>query len=168
MTQIKHIQAADGLDLLEPLVGKWHTEGEQLASPFGQPGPFVAVETFEWLEGGHFLVHRLDGRFGHQPAACIEVIGKSDSGGFEARTYYNDGKTSTWRLTAQPSSGLLLEGQWGMPSGAINVRCSLSFLDIGNTLESRWEHSSDGQQWSVFMTARATKAQPLPNSSVGG
>ena len=47
-----HTKAAAGLGALEPLVGKWHTEGQQYEGPLGPAAPFVAVETFEWLDGG--------------------------------------------------------------------------------------------------------------------
>lgn len=159
-------KSAKGLEALLPLVGKWHTEGAQLEGPLGPAAPFVAVETFEWLDGGHFLVHRLDGRFGRQPAACIEIMGKNDAGLF-AQTFYNDGNVNTWRIEEQ-GKVLIMRGEW--PSGSaepFKVRYSMSFVDAGNTLEGKWEQSRDGEIWHTFLEARATKALPLPNSSVG-
>src|SRR5687768_5276602 len=99
----QQIRPAPGLEPLLPLVGKWHTEGQQLDSPLGPTSPFVAVETFEWLDGGAFLIHHVDGRFGRQPAACIEIIGKGPDGGFIAHTFYNDGNANTWQIEARGS-----------------------------------------------------------------
>ena len=163
----QHTHPAPGLELLLPLVGKWHTEGEQVEGPLGPASPFVAVETFEWLDGGTFLIHRLEGRFGRQPAACIEVIGKDASGEIVAHTFYNDGNANTWRITTKNSS-LMQRGTWSAGgSGTFHVRYTMSFTDAGNTLEGQWEQSRDGQSWKVFLQTRATKAQPLPTASIG-
>lgn len=150
-----------------PLVGKWHTEGAQLEGPLGPAAPFVAVETFEWLDGGRFLIHRMDGRFGRQPAACVEVWGKEEGGNLTAHAYYNDGNTNTWNLDSVGDT-LVLRGSWGQsPASTFQVRCTLSFTEAGNTLVGKWEQSRDGRAWKVFLETRSTKAQPLPNTSIG-
>jgi hypothetical protein len=159
---------APGLSGLEPLVGKWHTEGLQHESPLGPAAPFAAVEVFEWLDGGQFLIHRLDGHFGNQPAACIEVLGKREDGQFFAHTFYNDGRRNDW-VVKEDGSTLVWSGAWSTSSGSsLQVRCTVSFEDAGNTLVSKWEQSPDGQTWQVFLDARGTKAQPLPSTSIGG
>jgi hypothetical protein len=163
----QQIRPAPGLEPLLPLVGKWHTEGQQLDSPLGPASPFVAVETFEWLDGGAFLIHHVDGRFGRQPAACIEIIGKGPDRGFIAHTFYNDGNANTWQIEARGSE-LQLNGKWAAGGGQpFHVRYTMTFTDIGNTLEGKWEQSRDGQTWKVFLETRATKAQPLPSASIG-
>jgi len=160
-------KAAAGLQALEPLVGKWHTEGQQFEGPLGPAAPFVAVETFEWLDGGQFLVHRLDGHFGRQPAACVEVLGKRAEGELFAQTFYNDGNRNDWVVKAD---GRVLSWTGTWPQGSpkpLHVRYTVSFEDAGNTLVGRWEQSGDGQTWHSFLEARSTKAQPLPDSSIG-
>lgn len=160
-------KCAEGLEALLPLVGKWHTEGARLEGPLGAAAPFVAVETFEWLDGGHFLVHRLDGRFGTQPAACVEILGK-DADGLFAQTYYNDGNVNRWRIAEQSREHLVMTGGWPSDSATpFQVRYTMSFVEAGNVLEGKWEQSRDGANWEVFLEARATRALPLPNTSVG-
>lgn len=162
-----HSHPAPGLESLLPLVGKWHTEGEQTEGPLGPASPFVAVESFEWLDGGTFLIHRLDGRFGRQPAACVEVIGKGPDGKIVAHTFYNDGNANTWRIESRDAS-LLQVGEWSAGgSGTFQVRYTMTITDAGNTLEGKWEQSRDGQSWKPFLETRATKAQPLPTASIG-
>ncbi len=159
--------AAPGLEGLKPLVGKWHTEGKQLEGPLGPAAPFVAVETFEWLEGGRFLVHRLDGKFGTRPAACIEVFGLNQANELFGHTFYNDGNTNTWQLQVD-SHAVILNGTWSKGQGpSFRLRQSVRVIEEGNTLESKWEQSRDGRDWTTFMETRSTKAQPLPNTSVG-
>jgi Protein of unknown function (DUF1579) len=156
-----------GLEALSRWLGKWHTEGQQLESPLGPAAPFVAVETFEWLDGGRFMVHRLDGKLGLSPAACVEMIGKNAQGELFAQTFYNDGNIKDWRLS-EAGESLILNGTWSKGSDeTFQLRYTARFEEAGNTIVGKWEQSRDGQAWHAFLEARSTKAQPLPNASVG-
>lgn len=55
-------------------VGKWNLEGRQLEGIVGPAAKVAAVQTYEWLTGGFFLIHRFEGRVGNGEAACIEII----------------------------------------------------------------------------------------------
>lgn len=157
---------APGLEALNPLVGKWHTEGQQYAGPFGPASPFVAVETFEWLDGGHFLIHRLEGKFGRTASACVEIFGR-DAQGLFAQAFYNDGNAQSWRVTGI-DKGVLLTGSWSKaPNETCQVRYTARVIEEGNTIAGTWEHSPDGASWQPFLELRSTKAQALPNASVG-
>ena len=52
---------------LERLVGDWEVHGTALESLAGPAGPVRSHESFEWLDGGYFLVHRYETWFGDQP-----------------------------------------------------------------------------------------------------
>ncbi|HYQ17679.1 MAG TPA: DUF1579 family protein, partial [Polyangiaceae bacterium] len=130
--------AAPGLEALRPLVGKWHIEGKQLESPLGPAAPFVAVETFEWLEGGRFLVHRLEGKLGDRPAACVEILGLNEAGELFAQTYYDDGTTTRWEVKAD-AQALVSSGSWPKSGAALRVRYTATIVDLGNTIEGKWE-----------------------------
>jgi hypothetical protein len=34
-----------------------------------------ALDTYEWLPGGFFLLHRVDGLMGDEPVQAVEIIG---------------------------------------------------------------------------------------------
>ena len=53
---------------LEPLVGTWRAEDHTKDSVYGPGVPVRNVETFRWLEGGHFLVQEYETVFGDEPA----------------------------------------------------------------------------------------------------
>lgn len=157
---------APGLEALNPLVGKWHTEGQRYAGPFGPASPFVAVETFEWLDGGQFLIHRLEGKFGRMASACVEIFGR-DAQGLFAQTFYNDGRATTWRVIGI-HDGVVLSGTWSTGAdGTFQVRYTARVIEEGNTIAGTWEHSREGAGWQPFLELRSTKAQALPNASVG-
>jgi hypothetical protein len=67
--------AAPEFRRMEPFIGTWLVEGQQHATDLGDAAKVEALETFEWLTGGHFIIHRFEGRVGEDPAACLEVIG---------------------------------------------------------------------------------------------
>lgn len=51
------------LKRLDFLVGTWKIEGENKEWEFGPAGKVTSIDTFEWLEGGYFLVHRWETTF---------------------------------------------------------------------------------------------------------
>jgi hypothetical protein len=63
-----------GHQLLHVFVGTWTAEGQQYEGPIGPAASISALETYDWLTGEAFLVHRFEGRVGDGEAACIEII----------------------------------------------------------------------------------------------
>ncbi len=100
-------------------------------------------------------------------SAPDQILGRSAAGELFAQTFYNDGNTNTWRI-AQDGQTLVLNGSWAKGDGdGYQVRFTADFTEAGNTMNGKWEQSRDGQTWRTFMETHATKAQPLPNASVG-
>ena len=56
------------LQRLGPLLGSWRSEDHTDDSVLGPGVPVTSVETFDWLEGGYFLVHTYETVFGDEPA----------------------------------------------------------------------------------------------------
>src|SRR5688500_6115 len=67
-TSMHHAAAHAAPDMeherLDAFIGKWHMEGQQLAGPAGPAASISALQTYEWLDGGQFLIHRFDGHVG--------------------------------------------------------------------------------------------------------
>jgi Protein of unknown function (DUF1579) len=142
---------------LEVFVGKWKKTGRAHESPFGPAATVTAVETFDWLEGEKFLIHRLDGRLGDEAIACIEIIGLDpSSGGYAAHSFYNDGATNVWQVSHRDDTWLY-SGSWNREGHALKVRCRLSF-DDPDTLAARWEYSGGGNRWQIFWDTTLTRA----------
>ena len=143
---------------LDAFVGTWKTRGQQHESPFGPAAKFTATESYEWLAGGFFLVHRLNGHFGDSPAACIEVIGHDPARrAYALHTFYNNGTTNAWELREQ-SGTWTLTGEWDTPEGPVQVRCVSSFGHEGRSITGTWEYSNDGSSWRTFLEATSTRA----------
>jgi hypothetical protein len=143
---------------LEPFVGKWTTEGNAYDSPFGPAARVTAAESYEWLTGGTFLVHRLQGRLGGREMACLEVIGYDGaSEAYPVRSFYNDRTYNLWQ--AQPGdTAWTFTGDWQSDGRMLTVRCTLSFGDDGRTRTGRWDYSTDGTRWERFWDTRSVRS----------
>jgi hypothetical protein len=149
--------AAPEFRRMEPFIGTWLLEGEQYATDLGAAAKVEALETFEWLTGGHFVVHRFEGRVGEDPAACIEVIGYDEARAeYPVRTFYNDGRKSEWILR-ETGDSWTLSGEWATPSGSMRVRCAIGFEDGERTRTGVWQYEKDGD-WVTFWDVRATRS----------
>jgi hypothetical protein len=149
--------AAPEFRRMEPFIGTWLLEGEQYATDLGGAAKVEALETFEWLTGGHFVVHRFEGRVGDDPAACVEVIGYDEARGeYPVRTFYNDGRQNEWILR-ETGDSWTLAGEWVGPEGVTRVRCSIELGDGGHSRTGIWQYEKDGG-WITFWDVRATKS----------
>ena len=55
---------APELDRLEAFIGRWMTEGETVADADGASARIIASDVYQWLPGGHFIMHPAYGRIG--------------------------------------------------------------------------------------------------------
>jgi hypothetical protein len=81
------------LKRLEPLLGSWRSEEHTQDSVLGPGVPVVSDESFEWLDGGYFMVSTYDTRFGDEPAQRgVNYWGyDSDAGRFRIIFFSNNG-----------------------------------------------------------------------------
>jgi hypothetical protein len=147
------------LERLNVFVGKWKSNGQQYDGPIGPSAKITAVETYEWLQGGHFLIHRFTGHVGSEEAACIEIMGHDTvTGCYPIHTYYNVGHKADWR--ARVNNGIwTITGGWQIGGKSRPVRCTIRFSESGNNMAGKWEHSPDGAKWQPFWEVSATKTK---------
>jgi Protein of unknown function (DUF1579) len=144
---------------LSSFIGKWKVEGQQFESPIGPAGKILAEETFEWLAGEFFLIHRFSGRVGAAEAVCIEIIGfDADSKSYPTNTYYNNGIANQWRYHERDGTWILT-GDWKLAGKSVKVRCTTVFGDNGNSRTQKWDYSSDGLSWEIFWNVASKKGK---------
>jgi hypothetical protein len=59
------------LSRLNAFVGSWNTRGQIKESPLGPAGKLNGMDTYEWLSGGFFLIHRVNVRMGDQKTSLL-------------------------------------------------------------------------------------------------
>ena len=144
---------------LDLFVGKWTMEGQQYKGSFGPAAPINTEQTYEWLEGGLFLIHRLKGSVGNQTIACIEIISYDESSNsYPTHAFYNDGKTNEW-INHELNGIWTLTGDSQAGGKPIKVRCTSTFSNHEKTMTGKWEQLSEGGQWETFWDVKTIKVK---------
>ncbi len=137
---MEHPVPNPALEELAALVGEWRVE---MAFPADPPTVVRGHVTFEWLEGGAFLLMRAGGIEWEGPSGAVAVIGRDDSAETYSLLYFDARGVS--RIYAMGFGGGVWT-QWRSAPG-FSQRFTGTFGDDGNTIAARWEKSSDGSRW---------------------
>lgn len=134
---------------LNVFIGKWNTEGLIKGSPSGPTARLKAIDTYEWLPGGFFLIHHVDGFMGDEEVKTIEIIGYDTSSEmYFTHSYDNRGSIGKYQAN-------LLDVVWTIAGKS--ERFTGMFSDDSNTLTGRWELSGEGDSWVPWMDIKLTK-----------
>jgi hypothetical protein len=127
-----------GLRRLEVLVGGWDTEA---LFPFDPPVTVLGRTTFEWLEGGFFLIQRWTIEHPDAPDG-IAVIGTASGETFSQRYFDSRGVHRTYEMS-------LNDGVWRLwrDSPGFAQRFAGRLCEDSATFEGAWEKSQDGSHW---------------------
>ncbi|MBG9941083.1 DUF1579 family protein [Brevibacillus formosus] len=139
------------LSHLNVFVGKWMTEGLITESPSGPAVKLKAIDTYEWLPGGFFLIHHVDGLMGDKEVKTIEIIGYDASNQvYFTHAYDNHGSMASYYAN-------LLGRDWKITGNT--ERFSGKFSVDGNTLIGTWELLGNDEKWTHWMDIRLTKVE---------
>ena len=135
---------------LDVFAGEWSGEGQAYDSPFTPAAKVTTTDTYEWLPGKLFLIHRLEGRMGENDIACIEIISSVASNqSYSVYSFYNDGNKNEWQLSEHDGTWSLM-GTWKGDGERLKVHCTIVFNDIADTMTEKWEHASNDLTWQLF------------------
>jgi hypothetical protein len=140
------------LERLDAFVGVWRTDGEMNAGPSGQPAKFAATDIYEWLPGGHFLLHRFDADMPEGRLQGIEVIGYSPNDGcYPMHSFDSQGNASSMQARFE-------QGTWTFVGE--NVRFTGGFREAGKVFAGLWERrSADGAPFQAWMNVELVKTE---------
>lgn len=134
---------------LQVFVGKWKTEGTCWEHPNGPAIPVRAVDSYEWLPGKFFLIHRWEANIGENENSGIEIIGFDESTGiYFMNSYDNLGNRAVMEASFQNNTWAFL-GE--------SERCQVIFKDGGRIMNGSWERTNDGANWVPWMEVKLTK-----------
>ena len=138
------------LKALATLIGVWNTEGDIAATATSPSTKLLATDTYEWLPGGHFLMHRVDARIGDAASRSMEIYCYDDKrNSYVSRSYDDQGKIE--EFTAD------LKGRkWSIKGEAL--RFAGQFSVDGTMLSGRWEQRSGTGEWATLMDIRLARA----------
>ena len=133
------------LKSLDRLVGTWKVSG-------GAQGQV----TYEWMEGGFFLMQRFDLEQGGHKTKGIEIIGHlkpfegQPSEAIKTRIYDNMGNTFDYVYELEGDTLTIWGGEKGSPAYYKGT-----FSDDGNTLSGAWVYPGGGGYESMATRVRS-------------
>lgn len=148
---------------LDFLVGTWSIEGETSPDFSGPPMRSTSTETFEWLHGGFFLVHRWDAVFG-DPG---EDPGRELPGGAVQKGimfYGYDASTARYRTHFFDGNGPFHDGsmyEGEVVDGNLRFTGPARFTLLENpdgTVTNDWELRGDDGEWRPWRHTTMTRA----------
>lgn len=150
MTDIK--AGSPELGWLEPFVGAWETTGQVLNAPSGPPAGFTATDTYEWVAGGQFLLHRFDANMPNGTVTGIEIIGYSQ----ETHSYLMYSFDNSGGVTVM--QGHVEKGRWSFLGE--RIRFSGAFRDDNSVFGGSWEiRSAEETGWQPLMHVQLSKVK---------
>src|SRR5690606_17287913 len=111
----------------------------------------VGTDVYEWLDGGHYVVHRVDVRVGGEPVRQLEIIGDYDAEttSYTAHSFDDRGNHVVGRL------GVDAHGVWTLHYGA--ERATLTVAPDGSSMSAYWARTDDGTSWLPWMDMTFTR-----------
>ena len=127
-----NMQTNPKLENLQRLVGKWNVE---LAFPSDPSSKIQGQATFDWLEGGAYVVEHLN--------TSTWIMGPDDS----TETYYvlyhdERGVSRIYQMSLSENVWKLWRNAPGFPQ-----RFEGKFSEEGDTITAHWEKSFGGSTW---------------------
>ena len=133
---------AEALDGLRPLLGLWRTSGHVLERTGGREATIAGTDEYELMEGGRWVIHRVDVLMGDVRTVALELIGDPDGrGALAMRAFDASGRYDEMRLAPTGEGVLLLTGD--------GVRSTLR-LTGADAMDALWERQAGGD-WAPWM-----------------
>ena len=137
------------LDAFKQLIGTWTTTGTH---PMVPGKTFHGRGTFEWIEGGAFLILRSQVDEPEIPSG-IAIFGTDDSNGECSMIYFDERGVSRRYETSMENN------VWKMWRNApdISQRFTATISPDGNTMTSKGELSKNGGEWEGDLALTYTR-----------
>jgi hypothetical protein len=132
---------------LEVLIGKWRIDIEfKNAQDNGGTGSV----TYEWLEGGFFIVEHFEQNFAkegqHKGISIISYDNESQA--CLSDFFDNHGNRRAYKLSIENGT-FKITGQWERFTGEIS--------EDRNTITGTWEQAKDGSNWQYLCDVKQTR-----------
>ena len=129
--------------------GKWMTQGTIRATKDAASSEMRAIDQYEWLPGGFFMLHKVDARIAGSVSQSIEVIGYDAKQACYVTRSYDDQGTSDGFTAHLAGQAWSIDGE--------KVRFRGAFNADGSLLAGTWEQRSGQGRWSPWMDIELRK-----------
>jgi hypothetical protein len=143
------------LDRLNVFVGKWHVEGVSFREEqtekniLSGAAAWVSDDSYEWMSGNYFLVHRWTTTNGNRAVRGMEVLGYDvNRQEFFSRVFDKSGNATRYKVVVEGETWLFAE-----PS----TRYKVVFTNEGRQMNINWEWRQEGGDWFPWSNRIAIK-----------
>jgi hypothetical protein len=144
------VKTNPALEPLSALVGMWKTTGTH---PMVPGKTFHGRASFEWIEGGAFLMMRTEIDEPEIPSG-IAIVGSEDKIGEYSMQYFDErGVSRRYEVSMQDK----VLHYWRNAPG-FSQRCEVTIADDGRTMKSNGEMSRDDKTWEPDLQLTYTRA----------
>lgn len=144
------------------LAGNWSTQGTIRASSEAAASEMRAIDRYQWLPGGFFMLHNVDALIGGEASQSIEVIGyDAEQGCYVSRSHGDRGASDgfTARLDKRAWE---IDGAKVRFKGGLRPRRSGSGRDVGAAWRRESMDSMDGNRVAQGDLSLLTPEARLP------
>ena len=143
---------AERLARLEPFVGEWRLE----APAFPIPAELAdqARASFEWALDGAFLVEHSTVPIAEAPDGLCVIVPDGDADGYTQHYFDSRGVVRLYAMTFDGREWTLERRKPDFSPLDFHQRWTASFGPDGQTIEGRWESSTEGQTWELDFELR--------------
>jgi len=138
------------LKKLNFLIGKWHTQGKILQGASASSKDIRGMDTYEWVSGGFFILHRVDVFMGNERTEAVEIIGYDQSRkSYFMKSFDNQGASMIMYA--------VLDKPGVLKFGDAKMKTILTANKNGNSMSAKWELSENGKTWKPWMNIQFDK-----------
>ncbi|MEU4703759.1 DUF1579 family protein [Nonomuraea dietziae] len=136
---------------LDALAGHWRSRGQTVATASEPAIDVAGTDTYTWLAGGHFLIHRVDVRMGEERVEVIEMIGPYDEASRTCpmRSFDSHGGFVTMLARVDDGGVWTFEGE--------TERATLTIAEDGGAMAAAWERRGEDATWRHWMDMAFTR-----------
>lgn len=136
---------------LAKFVGTWNTTGRVLATKTSAEIIISGTDTYEWLPGKFFLLHKAAVWMGNDKSETFEIIGADRNKQLFTMQYY-DNKGNSGSMTAT-----YVDGVWTYLGDTLQFNGC--FKNNDKEFSGIWKQSTDGESWTHIMDIKLVKAE---------
>lgn len=128
---------ADNMRPFAPISGRWKTSGVVLDDEGATTMTIDGTDDYEWMAGGHWIIHRVDVTMGEDHTQAIEHIGDHDpeTGAYSMRAFDASGQFDVMTARHDPDGSWRIEGD--------GVRTTLCPREDKASMTALWERQAD-------------------------
>lgn len=140
-------------------LGTWTQVGEAQASPYGPAAKLASTDTYEWLPGGFFMLHRWEARQGAVEFKAMEVLGyDARKRVYTSHLFDNFGNSGSYTITPQGNTWTGA-GDTEIGGKLLKERWTAVFDKSATSFTAKADYSTDGVKWLPNYSLTSTRVK---------